>query len=94
MRCSPELRINRSGSGMPAVSSSAAIAASSIASGCNSPLATLAASASYIAAPTAMRIAVPQANAALSITAALGVTFPFNVLLGIPLYLQLAQYLA
>jgi len=57
-------------------------------------MAALAASASYIAAPTAMRIAVPQANAALSITAALGVTFPFNVLLGIPLYLKLAQYLS
>jgi uncharacterized protein len=56
-------------------------------------MAALAASASYIAAPTAMRIAVPQANAALSITAALGITFPFNVLLGIPLYLKLAQYL-
>lgn len=57
-------------------------------------MAALAASASYIAAPTAMRIAVPQANAALSITAALGVTFPFNVLIGIPLYLKLAQALA
>ena len=57
-------------------------------------MAALAASASYIAAPTAMRIAVPQANAALSITAALGITFPFNVLLGIPLYLMLAQYLS
>ncbi len=57
-------------------------------------MAALAASASYIAAPTAMRIAVPQANAALSITAALGVTFPFNVLLGIPLYLKLAQVLS
>ena len=56
-------------------------------------MAALAASASYIAAPTAMRIAVPQANAALSITAALGVTFPFNVLIGIPLYLKLAQSL-
>jgi uncharacterized protein len=54
-------------------------------------LATLAASASYIAAPTAMRIAVPEANAALSITAALGVTFPFNLLVGIPLYIALAQ---
>ncbi len=54
-------------------------------------MATLAASASYIAAPTAMRIAVPQANAALSITAALGITFPFNVVLGIPLYFKLAQ---
>jgi uncharacterized protein len=57
-------------------------------------MATLAASASYIAAPTAMRIAVPQANAALSITAALGITFPFNVIVGIPLYLQLAKALA
>jgi hypothetical protein len=57
-------------------------------------MATLAASASYIAAPTAMRIAVPQANAALSITAALGVTFPFNIVAGIPLYHALAQWLA
>jgi hypothetical protein len=56
-------------------------------------LATLAASASYIAAPTAMRVAVPEANAGLSITAALGVTFPFNVVLGIPLYILLAQRL-
>jgi len=56
-------------------------------------LATLAASASYIAAPTAMRIAVPQANAALSITAALGITFPFNIVVGIPLYIALAQRL-
>ena len=55
-------------------------------------LATLAASASYIAAPTAMRIAVPEANAALSITAALGITFPFNIVFGIPLYIALAQY--
>lgn len=57
-------------------------------------MATLAASASYIAAPTAMRIAVPEANAALSITAALGVTFPFNIVIGIPLYFELAQRLA
>ncbi len=56
-------------------------------------LATLAASASYIAAPTAMRIAVPDANAALSITAALAITFPFNLVIGIPLYIQLAQAL-
>jgi uncharacterized protein len=57
-------------------------------------LATLAASASYIAAPTAMRIAVPEANAALSITAALGVTFPFNLVAGIPMYIALAQWIA
>ena len=56
-------------------------------------LATLAASASYIAAPTAMRIAVPQANAALSITVALGIAFPFNLVVGIPLYLELARRL-
>ncbi|PKO59500.1 MAG: sodium-dependent bicarbonate transport family permease [Betaproteobacteria bacterium HGW-Betaproteobacteria-19] len=49
-------------------------------------LATLAASASYIAAPAAMRIAVPEANPGLSITAALVITFPFNILVGIPLY--------
>jgi hypothetical protein len=54
-------------------------------------MATLAASASYIAAPTAMRIAVPQANPALSITAALGLTFPFNLVVGIPLYIELAR---
>lgn len=51
----------------------------------------LAASASYIAAPTAMRLAVPEANPALGIAAALGVTFPFNVLAGIPLYLAVAS---
>ena len=54
-------------------------------------LATLAASASYIAAPAAMKIAVPQANPTLSLTAALGITFPFNILVGIPLYLELAE---
>jgi uncharacterized protein len=54
-------------------------------------LATLAASASYIAAPTTMRIAVPEANAALSITAALGITFPFNIVIGIPIYIELAR---
>ncbi len=52
-------------------------------------LAALAASASYIAAPAAMRIAVPEANPTLSLTASLGITFPFNVLLGVPLYHQL-----
>lgn len=56
-------------------------------------LATLAASASYIAAPTAMRMAVPEANAALSITAALGVTFPLNIVFGVPLYLALARWM-
>jgi uncharacterized protein len=56
-------------------------------------LATLSASASYIAAPTAMRMAVPEANAALSITVALGITFPFNLVAGIPAYVALARTL-
>lgn len=56
-------------------------------------LATLYASASYIAAPATMRLAVPEANPALSIGAALGITFPFNLIVGIPLYHRLAQAL-
>jgi uncharacterized protein len=56
-------------------------------------LATLAASASYIAAPAAMRIALPKANPTLSLTASLGVTFPFNIVLGIPIYFWLASLL-
>lgn len=55
-------------------------------------LATLFASASYIAVPAAMRISVPEANPTLSLTASLGITFPFNILIGIPLYHQFAQY--
>jgi uncharacterized protein len=53
-------------------------------------LATLAASASYIAVPATIRLAIPEANPALSLAAVLGVTFPFNILLGIPLYHWLA----
>lgn len=56
-------------------------------------LATLYASASYIAAPAAMRIAVPEANPGLSIGAALGITFPFNLLIGIPAYHWLTKTL-
>lgn len=56
-------------------------------------LAVLAGSASYIAAPAAMRIAVPGANPSLSLTASLGVTFPFNIFVGIPLYYSLAEWL-
>jgi hypothetical protein len=57
-------------------------------------LATLAASASYIAVPATMRLAVPEANPALSLAAVLGVTFPFNILVGIPLYHWLATQVA
>ena len=56
-------------------------------------LATLAASASYIAAPAAVRIALPQANPGLSLAAALGVTFPFNITFGIPVYHAIARFL-
>ncbi len=51
----------------------------------------LSASASYIAVPAAMRVALPEANPAVSLTLALGVTFPFNLTLGIPLYLAVAS---
>ena len=51
----------------------------------------LCASASYIAVPAAMRMSVPQANPSLYISTALGVTFPFNVVVGIPLYMSLVQ---
>ena len=56
-------------------------------------LAVLAGSASYIAAPAAMRIALPEANPSLSLTAALGITFPFNIFIGIPVYYAIAGYL-
>ncbi len=50
----------------------------------------LAASASYIAVPAAMRVALPDANPSIYLTLSLGVTFPFNLTLGIPLYVALA----
>ena len=50
-----------------------------------------AASASYIAVPAAMRLALPKARPALSLTLSLGITFPFNLLIGIPLYFTTAQ---
>jgi hypothetical protein len=51
----------------------------------------LCASASYIAVPAAMRMTVPQANPSLYISTSLGVTFPFNVVVGIPIYMALVQ---
>lgn len=55
--------------------------------------AVLMASASYIAAPAAMRVSVPQANPSLYLTSSLGITFPFNIVAGIPLYYWFAQLL-
>ena len=51
----------------------------------------LCASASYIAVPAAMRMTVPEANPSLYISMALGVTFPFNIIVGIPLYMTLVN---
>lgn len=56
-------------------------------------LATLAASASYIAVPAAMRLALPEAKPSLYLPLSLGVTFPFNLTVGIPLYIFFAQAL-
>ena len=53
----------------------------------------LSASASYIAAPAAVAVALPQASPTLALTSSIGITFPFNLILGIPLYLKLAQLL-
>lgn len=54
-------------------------------------LGAMAASASYIAAPAAVRIMLPEANASLYLTGAIAVTFPFNLIVGIPLYAELAK---
>ncbi len=54
----------------------------------------LAASASYIAAPAAVTLGLPTANGSLALFASIGITFPFNLLVGIPLYLEIAEKLA
>jgi hypothetical protein len=56
-------------------------------------LGAMAASASYIAAPAAVRVALPEADLGLCLGAAIGVTFPFNLIVGIPLYTEIAQFL-
>lgn len=57
-------------------------------------LGAMAASASYIAAPAAIRVGLPDADLGLSLGLALGVTFPFNLAIGIPLYSELAKLFA
>lgn len=57
-------------------------------------VAVLTASASYIAVPSAMRLAIPEANPSFYLTLSLGVTFPFNVVFGITLYYHMARWLA
>lgn len=57
-------------------------------------LGAMVASASYIAAPAAVRIAVPEASPSIYLGGALGITFPFNLAIGIPVYLEIAGRLA
>ena len=52
----------------------------------------LCASASYIAVPAAMRMTVPEANPSLYISMALALTFPFNIIIGIPIYYEIIRY--
>jgi uncharacterized protein len=56
-------------------------------------LATLSASASYIAVPAALRLALPKADTSLGLALSLGVTFPFNLVVGIPIYAAMAEWL-
>lgn len=56
-------------------------------------LGAMAGSASYIAAPPAVRMTLPEANPTFYLTAALAITFPFNLIAGIPLYFQIASWL-
>lgn len=81
---------------MPLVGASAGLAAAlliGLSTGGTMLLMTLSASASYIAVPAAMRVAVPQANPSIYLTLSLAVTFPFNLVLGLPIYLTVAQRL-
>lgn len=66
--------------------------ATGLSMGGSTVLAVLAASASYIAAPAAVRIALPEANPGYYLTGALAITFPFNLTIGIPLYFAMAQW--
>ena len=82
---------------MPLVGSVAGLAAGlvvGLSAGGVALMMVLCASASYIAVPAAMRVALPEANPAVYLTLALGITFPFNLTLGIPLYLAVAQAVA
>lgn len=79
---------------MPVVGAAAGLAvglALGLSAGGGALMMTLAASASYIAVPAAMRVALPEANPAVYLTLSLGVTFPFNLTLGIPAYVAVAQ---
>lgn len=79
---------------MPLLSGTAGVYAGHLAglqTGGATALGVLSASASYIAAPAAVRIALPTANPAYYLTCSLALTFPFNLTLGIPLFYRMAQ---
>jgi hypothetical protein len=87
-------RIVALGVAIPLVNGVLGAAAGSLAglsTGGTTVLATLAASASYIAAPAAVRIALPAASPGIYVTASLGITFPFNVVAGVPIYAAMAR---
>lgn len=82
--------------GMPILAASAGVVlglAVGLSVGGAAILGVLAGSASYIAAPAAVRLALPEANPGIYLGASLGVTFPFNLAVGIPLYTWIAQTL-
>lgn len=81
--------------GAPLVNAALAIVASKqlgIGEGDAILMAVLAASASYIAAPAALRLAIPKADPELYVSLSLGVTFPFNIILGIPLFSAVVRW--
>lgn len=82
--------------GFPLVAGTAGIAGGLLAgmsTGGAMVLGVLCASASYIAAPAAVRLALPEANPGITLTSALGMTFPFNLIIGIPVLLAIAQWM-
>lgn len=82
------------GLGFPVAAGTAGIVGGTLAGmsvGGAAVLGVLCASASYIAAPAAVRLALPEANPGITLTSALGITFPFNLIIGIPLLVAIAQ---
>ncbi len=82
---------------MPFISASLAIpfgVMAGLSTGGLAVLMTLAASASYIAVPAAMRLALPEARPSIYLTLSLGITFPMNLTIGIPIYSEIAKLIA
>lgn len=91
------LRLASLGVGLPLVNGSIGLAlaiALGLDAGSAAAFALLAASASYIAVPATMRMALPKADPGIYLSMSLGVTFPFNIVVGIPLFTALAARFA